>query len=248
MTMKDRIEQSPCERWLDAADLAHGNPLSPDLAQHLVECETCCREWNDLQTVWEALSMDVDETEVPIGLKEEVMNAVFRDSGREPERLRTGRFARLRLTGIATACLIVGVLMGMFYHTQITAPSQKTAIVNEPMQLGQNWQLVSYDNGMPQASGTAAVLQRGASKKIVIEVSGLKPTAGSQTYQVWLIHDGDRFNCGTFQVDNQGKGMLVYDLYQPDLSIAAIGITLEPDAQGTKPRGKKVAGTPVIQN
>ncbi|MEB3100594.1 anti-sigma factor [Ferviditalea candida] len=66
---------------------------------------------------------------------------------------------------------------------------------------------------------------------------------GDEAYQVWLIKDGIRHNAGTLRADHQGNGVLTYRLNGDDKAFDAIGITLEPDSHGTRPRGKKVLGT-----
>jgi len=244
------VNGKACNRWLDAAPFADGAGLSPELLEHIEGCDECRREWREMREVWEALAMDADDIEVPAGLKEDVMSAVFDGERRAAERQRSK--ARLRrgwlMPAACAACLIAGAALGVFYVQHAEEAASKPAAVQQPMLRGQEWKLVSYDANMPQITGTAAVVRQGDSQRMVVDVTGLKPTTDDQAYQVWLLHDGERMNCGTFRVDERGKGTLVYYLYDSELDVSGIGITLEPDALGTAPRGKKVAGTPAASS
>jgi hypothetical protein len=44
-------------------------------------------------------------------------------------------------------------------------------------------------------------------------------------------------------VDDQGNGVLTYNISAKYIGFDAVGVTLEPDANGDQPRGKKVLGT-----
>jgi hypothetical protein len=73
-------------------------------------------------------------------------------------------------------------------------------------------------------------------------VSGLPATQGSESYQMWMTNAGKRWSCGTFQVGKEGAGLLLYTL-KKDAHFDSIGVTLEPDAAGKQPRGRKVFGS-----
>ena len=52
-----------------------------------------------------------------------------------------------------------------------------------------------------------------------------------------------RYNCGTVNVDEDGNGVLTYNISAKYSGFDAVGVTLEPDANSDIPRGKKVLGT-----
>jgi hypothetical protein len=56
------------------------------------------------------------------------------------------------------------------------------------------------------------------------------------------MRDGRRSNAGTFRVDDSGLGVLTVGI-RPDERFDTVGVTLEPDAGGTEPRGRKVVSS-----
>jgi hypothetical protein len=111
-----------------------------------------------------------------------------------------------------------------------------------PPEVIQVYTLKTASPAIDSSKGQAMLYKQGDKKQLVFQLQGLSKTKGTEAYQVWLIDDGNRKSAGTFHVDEQGNGFLTYQM-QEEISFDAIGISLEPDANGTQPRGKKVLGT-----
>ena len=92
------------------------------------------------------------------------------------------------------------------------------------------------------SKGVACILQQGDRRQLVVYLYELPATRGSEAYQVWMLQDGVRSNAGTFRVQDNGLGVLILDM-RPEQRFDAIGVTLEPDAVGSAPRGSKVVGS-----
>jgi hypothetical protein len=249
MSRYEEQKDAACDRWMDHVSAPDEASLPLDFKLHMTKCETCRDEWYGLRIVWEALALDTKHVEVPDGLKSEVMNAIFgADSAYDGDRLviaepKRSLWRRRWFLASSAACVVL--LAGWCFWkfspavwkpSQVALPAPAQTVLKE-------WQLASAMPSMPAAKGSIQLLREGDQQKVVVHTEGLAPTANEQAYQVWLIIDGNRYNCGTFRVDQTGKGSLVYDLKRADVQIDGFGITLEPDALGTKPRGTKVMGT-----
>ncbi|MEH7334338.1 anti-sigma factor [Neobacillus drentensis] len=221
--------------------------------EHLLNCSDCRNEVQEMREAWNLIPFKLDDVEVPSELKSEVMNAIFQDdrsSNTTPlenkPRPESKLFGSIRQTliGVAAAVLLLtfgGVLWNNFQlREELTEVKEKTQHTAEVIKV---YSLKSADPASSSAQGNAWIYQQGDTRQLVFKVQGLASTQGSEAYQVWLIHDGKRTSCGTFQVDQDGNGFLSYPLHDNDLAFDAIGVSLEPDANGTQPRGKKVLGT-----
>jgi hypothetical protein len=148
------------------------------------------------------------------------------------------------------AAIVIGVIIGgLWSHTFIQKPTNLTGgALNQPAEVLKTFELKPVDDSMPLAKGTAWVLKHGDTNNVVVNLTGLKKTRGDWTYQVWLIRTASdntkkRYNCGTMNVDDSGNGVLTYPISAKNIGFDAVGVTLEADAKGTQPRGKKVLGT-----
>ncbi|TXK83841.1 anti-sigma factor domain-containing protein [Paenibacillus sp. N3.4] len=206
--------------------------------RHLHTCESCREELKDLRLVWQALPFQMEEVEVPADLKQQVMQSIH---PKLPRKRQT--WTRKWTYGIS-AVLLLG-LAGFALWNYQTTHSQQNAhnLLSQPAEVIRTYKLISANSSMPSATGTAWIVQHGDSNNVVVNLSGLKETEGDWTYQVWLNHDGKKYNCGTLRVDKEGVGVLTYNVPVKNLQIDSIGVTLEPDPNGSKPRGVKVMGT-----
>ena len=100
------------------------------------------------------------------------------------------------------------------------------------------------DTAFARSKGTACILQQGDHTNLVIYLYNLPATKGSETYQVWMLQDGRQSNAGTFRVGDDGLGVLVTEM-RPEDRFDSIGVTLEPNASGTKPRRNAVISAPL---
>ncbi len=76
----------------------------------------------------------------------------------------------------------------------------------------------------------------------VLNAWGLKPLAGGQTYQAWLIGAaGDRISGGTFQVQEAARfTTLVINAPGPLNQFVGLGVTIEPTGGSPAPTGPRV--------
>ncbi|MDF2682155.1 MAG: hypothetical protein K0R47_3345 [Brevibacillus sp.] len=223
---------------------------------HLAVCPFCRQEVNELREAWALIPFQIpyqpENVDVPVDLKTEVMNTIFEPKEKPDtaqvlpwyqqfgKRLVTWPPASRRFVMAGLVIALVGVVWNNIQlRQQLTAHEY----VQSPAQVVQSYSLQATNNATAMAKGNAWMYKQGDQKTLVLHMQGLSTTQGTEAYQVWLIHDGKRRSAGVFRVDGQGTGVLIYDMQDPSLPFEAIGITLEPDANGTQPRGKKVLGT-----
>ncbi|MEH7121727.1 MULTISPECIES: anti-sigma factor [unclassified Bacillus (in: firmicutes)] len=220
---------------------------------HLKTCAECRNEVNSLQETWQMLSYDIEETEVPNSLKDEVMNFIF-DENNIPAQINKKQSFFEQLKGILAkhfsplsagilAVLAIG-LTGLIWHN-LQLKDSITALENKafsPSQIVKTIDLKGQDLAA-SANGIAYLLQDGQdTSHLIIELNNMPITNNDEVYQVWLLKNGNRQNAGTLKPDQNGNGLLTYQLPK-DHAFDAIGITLEPNAGNTQPKGKKVMGT-----
>ncbi|MBV7504586.1 anti-sigma factor [Bacillus sp. sid0103] len=215
------------------------------IESHLLNCPSCTKEIQELQEAWTMIPYEFEDVAVPVDLKDEVMNAIFSSENSQPVIKRKDKTQKVvrRLYGLAAAVLLIG-FSGVIWNN-INLRNTVTELreqANIPPEVIQVYSLKTANPTTDAAQGQAMLYKQGDKKQLVFQLKGLKNTKGSEAYQAWLIDDGNRRSAGTFHVDEQGNGFLTYQL-QEDISFDAIGISLEPDANGTQPRGKKVLGT-----
>lgn len=238
-------DHNPCEQRFSYFLQELTGREKDSFERHLAECEACREELAELRLVWDALPYEMEEVDLPGEWKAEVMNAVLR-----PDAMR-GHTKRNRLRWVyaaatAVICFAAGGLAGWgLTHSgtqQATAPPGKEER-RQPAVVMQEVSLKAYDQGMPEARGKVWLMKQGDKEHLVVELSGLRPTNGEWTYQLWMLRGGKRWNCGTMRVGEKGSGVMTYEMPASEGAFDGFGVTLEPDALGEQPRGKKVLGT-----
>lgn len=225
-----------------------------DFEYHLSQCQSCSSDLKELQEAWSALSFEVEEADVPPELKSEVMDYVF--TKKKTTTPREGSFTTIYsrwkhrmkqhfvpLASIMIAILIIAMAGLMYQNMQLKqAVSETEKATDSPARIIRT---VNLQSVIPSsdAQGYAAVIENENGRMLVVHLNQLPMLEGEQAYQVWLFNDGKRKNAGTFRSALNGKGVITFSLPDKNYTFGNIGITLEPDSHGTKPRGKKVVGT-----
>jgi hypothetical protein len=224
--------------------------------RHLRSCASCREELQELRLVWDALPFEMDELEAPADLKNEVMHAIRvmpldKSHLKKQVIVQEPKPARnyFNKYGWIAAILIGVIIGGLWSNTFFKKPVILVGgQLNQPAEVLRTFELKAIDASMPSAKGTAWVLKLGDTNNVVVNLTGLKKTKGDWTYQVWLIRNASdntkkRYNCGTMNVDDNGNGVLTYYISAKNIGFDAVGVTLEADANGQQPRGKKVLGS-----
>jgi hypothetical protein len=230
----------------------------------LTSCAACRQELQELRRVWGMLPLVMEEVEVPADLKAEVMNAVFShdreqgsaavesslpdQSGGEvgggPAAASPGGKNRFRRRYGLAAALVPLLLASVIWNLVLLKEKAESARPDAPAQIVSIEAFEAASPAFAFSKGMVCILEQNDQRKLVVYLYNLPATRGDEAYQVWLLRDGHRGNAGTFRVGDDGFGVLVMDI-RPDDRFDSVGVTLEPDAAGTQPRGSKVAGAPL---
>ncbi|MFF2456170.1 anti-sigma factor domain-containing protein [Peribacillus simplex] len=214
--------------------------------EHLMQCSECTREYEQMTEAWNSLKWDFEEIEPSSSLKSEVMNFVFETDVEAPVRREknwSGFFFK-QFTPVTSGLLLIALVLafGLLYsNIQL---KKELAAIDLPMEVKTSLSLQPADKTAVNMNtdGAAYILQQGEDRRLIVQIQNLPSLQKSEVYQVWLLKDGKRTNAGTFKPDESGTGSLTYKLSIND-NFNHIGITREPDANSTKPRGEKIVGS-----
>lgn len=229
--------------------IAHELKESEHMAfvEHLKNCTECKKEYQELSQAWHALPFDYTEIAVPETLKGEVLEFVFdpkRNSGTETFMTRINKLAMMlkrQFTPVSTS--LVAVLLLTMIGLGISNVQEKSRHAdNIPIEILTDIPIKAANQSHPGTNGIAYIVQQGSEKNLVVQVHKLPGVEGSQVYQVWLLKNGTRENGGIFKPDENGSGILTYQLAEGQ-TFDQIGISVEPDANSSQPRGEKIAGS-----
>lgn len=239
---------NPCEHLLDYLSETGSPEERLSFGQHLESCPSCRRELEELKEVWSCMPLDMEEAPVPADLKDQVMGHIFGAEAVQSApkgRRSTKRWFYSGTVAAAAACGILLFSLGPinFPFGSAGGPAGLAVVKPVPAQVLRTMALRPTDTAKPNCGGTVYHTRKDSVEEVVVQLHGLTPNEGKEAYQVWLIHQGVRHNGGTLVVNDRGEGVLVYRMKEGDPPFEAVGVTLEPDALGTEPRGRKVLGS-----
>lgn len=215
--------------------------------EHLKNCTDCKKEFQELSQAWHALPFDYTEIEVPESLKDEVLGFVFdhkKKSGTEIFMAKMGKFTvmlKSQFTPVS-ASIVAVLLIAIIGFGIANVQEKKRYAENIPIEILTAIPLKAANQSHPGTNGIAYIVQQGSEKNLVVQVNELPGVEASQVYQVWLLKNGTRENGGIFKPDENGSGILTYQLAEGQ-TFDQIGITVEPDTNSSQPRGEKIAGS-----
>ncbi|WHX67837.1 anti-sigma factor [Peribacillus frigoritolerans] len=214
--------------------------------EHLMHCSECTREYEQMTEAWNSLKWDFEEMEPSSSLKSEVMDFVFETDDEVPVRREKNwsSFFFKQFTPVTSGLLLAALVLAFVLLYSNIQLKKELAAINLPMEVKTSLSLQPADKTAVNMStdGAAYILQQGEERRLIVQIQNLPSLQKSEVYQVWLLKDGKRTNAGTFKPDEAGTGSLTYKLSIND-KFNQIGITREPDANSTKPRGEKIVGS-----
>lgn len=214
-------------------------------AEHLKNCPECTREYDQMTEAWNSLKWDFEEVEPPASLQSEVMNFVF-ERNEKPMRKanKWGDFFNRQFTPVTTGLLLISLIFAIVLSYSTIHLKKELVALDLPVMVATTLYLKPTDNTTDNVNtdGAAYILQQGEERSLVVQIQNLPALHETEVYQVWLLSNGERANAGTFKPDKTGTGLLTYRL-SPNDQFDQIGITKEPDPNGSQPRGKKIVGS-----
>ncbi|MBO9600444.1 MAG: anti-sigma factor [Cohnella sp.] len=251
----NRPDTNPCEGLIDYIAGESSDVERKRFEKHMAACAACREEAGIWRDIWESQADDVDLIEPPTDLKDEVLGPLLRAMGEDTPSSSARRKPKQTLKKISiyatSAALIAFVFFaGWFSAVSLDAGkgSAEVAAAQMPATIDSLYRLTAVEEsgkfeGRSRAYGVACKVNSGRQEQLVVYVFDSPETRGTEAYQVWLWHKGERRSAGTFKVDSTGIGMMTLPLADNTDPFDAIGVTLEPDNASTSPRGPKMFGT-----
>lgn len=224
--------------------------LDPDhihqnqIEHHIQSCPVCQKNKVEFEEIMAMLAQSVPLKEAPADWKDDILNEVWAHEDdslyKTKPSLRPNWFLRIKNQFTPLSAAVIGFLLAVLTFTVAEYVQLNTE--NKVLQHNMTLALQHTDkaNG---AGGRVLIMEQNGMIELYVMTEDLPPLVDNQVYQVWLIKNGKRDNAGIFRVNENGEGLLRYVMDSKNFTYDSIGITLEPDGQGTQPRGEKVLGT-----
>ena len=230
------------------------NALPPDeqafFERHLAACDACRLEVAELQETAARLAAGV-ATAPPASLRDRVLAAADQTRQLPPEApaappaASTSRWERLRQRALVpvAACLalVVFALSGVILTLNSRleqARSQPASVVSI---LGSaDLETVELDLG---AAAPGRFLYSASQDRGVIVANGLPDPGARETYELWLIHDGQPVPAALFRPGDGGAALAQVDA--PVRGADLVAVTIEPAGGSERPTGEILASAPL---
>jgi hypothetical protein len=236
-----------------AMDVAESNRFKA----HVETCMTCQTEARHNAETIEAIALTVPQLDPPkrlgraIATHARVALALETGSHRVIAHTTPRRLPRWvtpgRVAAVVTASSLVLCVASGTYATAMHAHSTRHALVAS--RLAQTLSVIYHPGatmrtlvGTDRAPGSSARLSMVPSRNAAVLVAyDLPPLAREFAYQLWATIGGTPASAGTFEVDDQGQGVLMIDLRERLLDRAlAVAVTREPADGSPNPTGPEL--------
>ena len=217
---------------LEAAEAAR-------VADHLANCPDCLAELHAYEAVLDQLALLYPEATPSQELKQQLMQEIELPKKPEPSPKSDGLFNWRRwlpqrpLWQPALALILIALLVisNIQLRQQLNAATTPANFGTIPL---------TNPEATNPASGILIISDDGRHGTLVVQ--NLPQLPDSETYQLWLIKDGQRTDGGIFNVADDGYRAHWVQSPEPLNSYQDFGITIEPAGGSPGPTGEKVLG------
>ncbi|HVO44622.1 MAG TPA: anti-sigma factor [Aggregatilineales bacterium] len=202
---------------------------------NLATCAEAADQLADFQRLQAEMRASIPQIDPPAALGERLMAAL----DKPPQRVANPRVRRLRRSWIvASAAVLLLVITNLYWlarlndltrrenelEAQIASPGQSAFVLTSTS--GLRWVRLPPSQ---QNADTSAFLMWNAESEIgLMYARGFPALAAGTTYQLWLTRGDEKISVGTFTVDADGKGALLFHSSQPIDKYTWARITAEP--------------------
>lgn len=258
-----------CEEFLDAAAavaLGAGDlEETMRVEEHAARCADCVTRLDEFREVAAGLGSSVPQAELPVALRERVLEAV----AREPRRLRLPRrlwpraVRRPRVSAawlVATASMLLSVVALGWAATlqgQITALQQQSVVAAERARRFDNVVQVLASDRLairPLEPAVQSLPSRGmvyldpSSGTGMLMCHNMPPLEQGHAYQVWFVRGSERVSGGLLWPDRDGNGYTLIQVPTDLQSFESLGVTDEPGTGSRWPTTPRVIGAPLKES
>ncbi len=220
---------------------------------NLQHCAEAAAELADFQSLQFEMRSDVAQIEPPLSLESKLMAAIA-----EPTVIPTSKTAaptvnqpRRRSLSVgwlvAAAAVIVLLLSNGYWLVRVNdLNEQQTQLISQLPSNDHPAFILTSTSGLrwvrlppaEETADTSAFLMWNAESKIgLLYAHGFPTLAVGKTYQLWLTRGETRQGVGTFVVDENGQGALLFSSVEPIDEFTWARITDEPESGSPQPTG-----------
>jgi anti-sigma-K factor RskA len=224
---------------LDAAEAA-------ELRQHLAGgCPQCAGTFAEAEATIALLPLQLEPRQPGALLKQSILNRARAESApRESAPMRIGGWDRIVLPAAIAAVLAVAVtllVVKQFWPASGRSPEDQNTIAQLQGQLHlleaqlaegpQSLKGMKFAEltGSAQPAAVGHVFLDTSMKNWYFFTCGMKAAPNGKTYELWLIHDGQKIPAGTFDVNQNGTATLLGNIPPlPGGATVTLAVTDEP--------------------
>jgi anti-sigma-K factor RskA len=217
--------------------------------RHLQDCPDALadlRAYSDLQ---DAMLMASPTVNTPAALVSAVQQRIREESNirtpvimpRTSARSGGGR-TTWWITGVAAALALL--LITNLYWMNNNNHMMQEAAKAQSLQNERNVAIAALTAGDTQITQlsdphhgnmSGAIVWSSEKQMAMVSVANLPQTPVEQEYQLWFMAGNEEVSMGTFRVQDDGMGLMIFDLDHPVEDFDAIGVTLEPAGGSSEP-------------
>ena len=213
------------------------------VAAHLKTCAGCRALLADYEGLNNDLSFAAPLALARAGLTEDLRKRLNAPAAQPEPRGRWG-FLRRPAFALGLAALALLILTNVYWASRVGALQRESNAIQALAQ-APGVTLHVADTAGSEYDGHAAdgvVYFQPDSAVALLCVYALPQLAPDKTYQAWLVQDGQRVSAGTFDVNQDGYGVLLIDASKPLSEFQQLGITVEPAGGSAAPTTPRVMG------
>jgi anti-sigma-K factor RskA len=217
--------------------------------RHLQDCPDALAELRTYSNLQDAMLVASPTVDAPSALASAIQQRIREEAETQTSVLRprttsprsTGR-TTWWITGVAAALALL-LITNLYWMNQNNRMMQEAAKA-QSLQNERNVAIAALTaedtqiarlNDPRNGNMSGAIVWSTEKQMAMISVANMPQTASEQEYQLWFMTGTEDISMGTFRVQDDGMGMMMFDLHQPIENVNAIGITLEPVGGSSEP-------------
>lgn len=217
--------------------------------RHLQDCPEALAELRAYSDLQDAMLLTSPTVDAPRNLASAVQQRIRQETTPQTPtivpRTTAGTAAGRTtwwITGIAAALalLVITNLYWMNYNSRMMQEAARAQSLQNERSVAIA-ALTAGDTQIAQLSDphngrmSGAIVWSSEKHMAMISVANLPQTPTEQEYQLWFMGDDQEISMGTFRVQDDGMGLMMFDLDQPIEDFEAVGVTLEPAGGSSAP-------------
>ena len=224
------------------ADYAFGLTSADEsrlVESRLPACPEAASQLSDFRRLQDEMRLGVPQVEPPAALGDRIMAAAAVTATAVPRPRVTPLNANRGWLAAAAAVALL-LLTNIYWLSRVSEPlpEQLASFVVNSEDI--RWaKLPAEDETSPAA---AFIMWNPGGTDGMMYAENFPALEAGQIYQLWLTKDGVRTPVGSFSVNEEGEGALLFRAEQPVGSFAWAWITVEPETGSTQPSENVVTG------